>query len=248
MRAVPLQMAYLPELQSLCLERVRGNVLSTLAANGIGWRTLRRLELNCCSILPEWLPTLTQLSSLTLSCTPTNVILDEGWEGGLALSRALEPLTRLSTLLLDWPPTLSAFPPSLAGLRCLERFGMIGQCPPAPSLPSGDWQGSLKHLLLPAAVAASSLSILSAAPQLQTLQVYNCELRLHPQQLDMVPWAGQQSSLTRLRYDTAHTPWPATCGLPPNTATLIEEARCCRPGLAIEFVCRAMQAWKDGFM
>lgn len=115
-----------------------------------------------------------------------------------AINTNLQPLTQLTSLYVGthaWQDGL----PAVAGLSCLQRLCLDDGGP--PSLPAGQWIGSLRELGTSWACLCSSTQALAAAAQLQHVAV------LERSDADSVranraffAWAAAHASLRSLHF------------------------------------------------
>lgn len=194
--------------------------------------SLQQLTLTQCSQLPACatLALLTGLRGLRLR----QADLAGSPEGSSrALQAALAALTQLT--LLDWQSQhqLASLPPALAALSRLQRLDWGCGAPAEPRLPAGPWLPRLVHLTLPADVAASSLQVLTAAWQLERLQVTGFAVQgpRRAAHLAVVPWASLHKALQTLGLQLASRAAAEEVGL----AAAMEEARRRKPRLRIAF-------------
>ena len=193
---------------------------------------LQQLALTQCQQLPApaTLALLTGLKGLRLRQAD---LAGSSKSSSAALQAALAALTQLT--LLDWQSEqrLASLPPALAGLSRLQRLDWGLQAPAHPRLPAGSWLPRLVHLAVPADVAASSLQVLTAAWQLERLEVTGFAVQgaSRAGHLAIVPWASLHKALQTLGLQLASVAAADEVGL----AAAVEDARRRKPGLRIAF-------------
>jgi len=190
------------------------------------------------------LPRLTPVQSLRVDCDRWF------WEDyAPILCSALKQLTGLRELDL-----LSVSPQPLqhiSGLAHLQRL-MWWERASSAALPAGLWLAAVREVHVLATVAVASLGVLSAAPQLHTLHLNNCEdvgphwepaeqpgggpaeqpHQAAEQLHDVLRWAEQRPSLLKLGMHFYSKPCRS---IPADLAAAAEQVHVRKPSLCIDF-------------
>jgi hypothetical protein len=225
-----LQVAALSQLACLSLAGASYAADAYCRLAQLSW--LQQLALTQCQQLPApaTLALLTGLRGLELRHAD---LAGSSQSSSTALQAVLAALTQLT--LLDWQSEqqLGSLPPALAGLSRLQRLDWGLQAPADPRLPAGPWLPRLVHLAVPADVAATSLQVLTAAWQLESLEVTGFAVQgaSRAAHLAIVPWASLHKALQTLKLHLASAAAADEVGL----AAAVEDARCRKPGLLISF-------------
>ena len=115
------------------------------------------------------------------------------------LEEALKPLTQLRALTLNYMRSCLRGPPAaLCRLSRLEVFCCQWVTPRGARLPGGAWLSSLRQLVAPVSLLASSASTLAAAVRLEALALCFFGKASSAEQLAVVRWAACHPPLRQL--------------------------------------------------
>lgn len=165
--------------------------------------SLRRLCLSGCAHLPASLSSLSQITALNVEHTPykgTATQMVQQIEAGLA------GLAQLRHLALSPCRTTMPFPAALTAMAHLHTLAWMPKparppepWSPFPALPPGGYLPSLRRLVVPAALAAPSLGVLSAgASHLEALALFAFADAPIGGQQALMEWAGAHPALRQL--------------------------------------------------